>query len=241
MKDRFTLALSAAALASVGLLGACSSDATNPSEIANTRFVNASPSTASLTATNEGRGVASNLNFQNTNGPAGCSTVEEGNDEQIDFTLGGTNTSLGSIKAPFSAQNNYTVVFYGPNNAAVYPDHSTAPGAGFNALRFINATGAAGDIYLTGPNDVISGSPTIANLANQQISGFDATNAPGGKFQNYGTGLTRVRLFAVGTQVNPRADFTITQLPANRTGTVVLTPAPSGSTTTGFVVTVCGS
>src|SRR5215472_17232316 len=111
MKDRFTLALSAAALASVGFVAACSSDATNPSEIANTRIVNASVSTAALTATNEGRGVASNLAFQNTNAPAGCSTVEEGSSEQIDFTLAGTNTSLGNIKAAFSAQNNYTVVF----------------------------------------------------------------------------------------------------------------------------------
>lgn len=241
MKDRFTLALSAVALASVGFVAACSSDATNPNEIANTRFVNASATTASLTATNEGRNVANGLAFQNTNASAGCSTVEEGSDEEIVFTLGGTNTGLGSIKAPFVAQNNYTVVFYGPNKAAVYPDHSTAPGTGFNALRFINATGNAGDIYLTAPTAVVSGAPTIQNLANQQVSGFDATNAPGGKFQNYGTGLTRVRLFDVGTQTNARADFTITQLPASRVGTVVLTPAPSGGTTTGFVVTVCGS
>lgn len=241
MKDRFTLALSAAALASVGFVAGCSSDATNPSKIANTRFVNASVGTASLTATNEGRGVASGLNFQNTNAPAGCSTVEEGSDEQIDFFLGGSSTSLGSIKAPIVAQKNYTVVFYAPNTAAVLQDQFTAPGAGFNALRFINATGAAGDIYLTTTAAVVSGSPTVANLANNQVSGFNSSSAPGGTFVNYGNGLTRVRLFNVGTQTNPRADFTITQLPANRVGTVVLTPAPSGSSTTGFVVTVCGS
>jgi hypothetical protein len=242
MKYRFTLALGAAALASVGFVAACSSDATKPNQIANTRFVNASAGTASLTATNEGRGAASNLNFQNTNAPAGCSTVEEGSDEQIDFFLGGSSTGLGSIKAPIVAQHNYSVVFYAPNTAAVYPDQFTAPGAGLNALRFINATGSAGDIYLTDPSViVVSGSPTIGNLANNQVSGFSASNAPGGTFVNYGTSLTRVRLFNVGSQVNPRADFTISQLPANRVGTVVLTPAPSGSSTTGFVTTVCGS
>ena len=240
MKDRFTLALSAAALASVGLLAACSSDATKPNETANTRFVNASSTTPALTATNEGRGAASNLAFQNTNAPVGCSTVEHGSDEEIVFTLGGGTTGLGSIKSQFNVNNNYTVVFYGPNTAAVYPDAFTAPGNGLNALRFINATGAAGDIYLTAPNDGISGSPTISNLANNQVSG-QSNNAPGGTFVNYGTSQTRVRLFNVGSQVNPRADFTISQLPSNRVGTVVLTPAPSGSSTTGFVVTVCGS
>jgi hypothetical protein len=240
MKDRFTLAVSAAALVSVGFISACSSDATKPNEIANTRFVNASPSTAALTATNEGRGVANNLNFQNTNAPAGCSTVEHGSDEEIVFTLGGGTTGLGSIKSQFIAQNNYTVVFYAPNTAAVYPDQFITPGNGLNALRFINATGAAGDIYLTAPSDGVSGSPTIANLANNSVSGL-STNAPGGTFVNYGTSQTRVRLFNVGSQVNPRADFTITQLPGNRVGTVVLTPAPSGSSTTGFVVAVCGS
>ena len=242
MKDRFTMRLSAVALVSVGFVAACSSDATNPNEIANTRFVNASVGTAALTATNEGRGVASNLAFQNTNAPASCSTVEHGSDEEIVFTLGGGTTGLGSIKAPFIPQNNYTVVFYAPNTAAVYPDQFTLPGSGFNALRFINATGAAGDIYLTASSVVnVSGSPTIANLANNQVSGQNSSTAPGGTFVNYSTGLTRVRLFNVGSQVNPRADFTITQLPANRVGTVVLTPAPSGSSTTGFVVTVCGS
>jgi hypothetical protein len=242
MKDRFALAMSAAALASVGFVAACSSDANNPNEISNTRFVNASAGTASLTATNEGRGVASGLNFQNTNAPAGCSTVEHGGDEQIDFFLGGTSTGLGSIKFQFIPKNNYTVVFYAPNTSAVYPVQFTAPGAGVNALRFINATGAAGDIYLTDPNVlVVTGSPTVANLANNQVSGFNSSNSPGGTFVNYGTGLTRVRVFNVGSQVNPRADFTISQLPSNRVGTVVLTPAPSGSSTTGFVTTVCGS
>ncbi|HEY2379232.1 MAG TPA: hypothetical protein VGH98_24840 [Gemmatimonadaceae bacterium] len=238
MKDRFTLALGAAALVSVGFLAACSSDATNPNETANTRFVNASASTASISATNEGRNVANGLNFQNTNAPAGCSTVEEGSDEQIDFTLGTGNTGLGSIKSQIIAQHNYSVVFYAPNTIAVYPDQFTAPGSGLNALRFINATGSAGDIYLTGPNDLVLGSPTISNLGNNQVSGADANNT-GGTFVNHSADSTRVRVFDVGSQVNPRADFTITQLPSNRVGTVVLTPSANG--TTGFVVTVCGS
>jgi len=241
MKDRFTLALSAAALVSAGLVAACSSDATHPNEIANTRFVNASASTASISATNEGRNVANGLNFQNTNAPSGCSTVEHGNDEEIKFTLGTGNTGLGSIKAPFAAKANYSVVFYAPNTIAVYPDVFSAPPSGQNAIRFINATGSAGDVYLTAPNDqiLVTTSPTISNLANNQVSGFNSSSATGGTFVNYDQSRTRVRLFNVGSQINPRADFTIAQIAANHVGTVVLTPSANGKT--GFVVSVCGS
>jgi len=171
MPDRFTVALSAAALASVAFLAACGSDATEPNEVANTRFVNASATTSSISATNEGRVVASGLAFQNTNQPSSCSTVEHGGDEEVKFTLGGTTNEIGSVKAEFISQANYSVVFYAPNTIAVYPDNFTAPGTGLNALRFINATGSAGDIYVTGPNDGISGAPAVANLGSNSVSG----------------------------------------------------------------------
>jgi len=240
MPDRFTVALSAAALASVAFLAACGSDATEPNEIANTRFVNASATTSSISATNEGRVVASGLAFQNTNQPSSCSTVEHGGDEEVKFTLGGTTNEIGSVKAEFISQANYSVVFYAPNTIAVYPDNFTAPGTGLNALRFINATGSAGDIYVTGPNDGISGAPAVANLGSNSVSGFNSGTAPGGTFNTYGQGSTRVRLFNVGSQVNPRADFTIGALPSNRVATVVLT-TPSSTGATGFLITVCGS
>lgn len=240
MPDRFTVALSAAALASLAFVAACSSDATQPDEIANTRFVNASSSTPSITATDEGRVVATGLAFQNTNQPTNCSTVERGSDVEIKFTLGATTTDLGSVKAPFVAQANYSVVFYGPNNIAVYPDNFSAPPAGQNALRFINATGGTGDIYLTGPNDLITGSPTLT-LGSNQVSGFNSGTAPGGTFTNFGDGNTRVRMFNQGQQVNPVADFTITAMPSNRVATVVLTPPPPGGSATGFLVGPCGS
>jgi hypothetical protein len=243
MPDRFTVALSAAALASVAFLAACGSDATEPNEIANTRFVNASATTSSISATDEGRVVASGLAFQNTNQPSSCSTVERGSDVQIKFTLGGTTSDIGSVTAAFNAQANYSVVFYAPNNIVVYPDIFTAPGSGLNALRFINATGSAGDVYVTPPTtNQVTGSPAVANLGSNAISGFNSGTAPGGTFNTYDQGSTRVRLFNVGSQVNPRADFTISGLPSNRVATVVLTPPPSGAgAPTGFLITVCGS
>ena len=242
MLHRVSLAVSAAALVPLAFAAACSSDATEPDEIANVRVVNASPTTASLGATTEGRVVASSVPFQGATQPGTCPTVEHGSDEQIDFTVGGTSNGLGSVQYNFVAKQNYTVVFYAPNNAVVYPDVVTNPAAGNNAIRFINATGTPGDIYLSQPTANIVAPATIGNLAAGQVSGFNSASAPGGTFVEYQAVNTRVRLFNVGqTTGTPRADFTIASMPANRVATIVLTPPPAGGSATGFMVMPCGS
>jgi len=242
MPHRVRLAFSAVALVPLVFAAACGSDATEPDEIANVRVVNASPSTAGLGATTEGRVVATNVPFQAATQPGTCPTVEHGSDEQIDFTAAGTSNSLGSVQYNFVAKQNYTVVFYAPNNAVVYPDVFTNPAAGNNAIRFINATGTAGDIYLTQPTSNIAAPATVGNLAAGQVSGFNSASAPGGTFVQYAATNTRVRLLNVGqTTGAPRADFTIGSMPANGVATIVLTPPPSGGTATGFMVMPCGS
>jgi hypothetical protein len=146
------------------------------------------------------------------------------------------------VQYNFVAKQNYTVVFYAPNNAVVYPDVFTNPAAGNNAIRFINATGTPGDIYLSQPTANIVSPPTIANLAAGQVSGFNSTSAPGGTFIEYSNVNTRVRLFNVGqTTGTPRADFTIASMPANHVATIVLTPPPTGGSATGFMVMPCGA
>lgn len=237
MQHRFTVALKLVAVASVALVAACSSDAFDPNETAHVRMVNASASNT-ISATNEGRTVASGLTFQNGNGPASCATVEHGGDEDVTFNNSSTGAGLGVIKYNFVAKNNYTVVFYAPNTISIYPETFTSPPAANNAIRFINATSTAGDIYLTQPADPIVGTPTIANLGSNQVSGFNSSTAPGGTFVNYPVSNIRVRLFNVGQQIGtPRADFTISGLPASRVGTVILTPSNNG--VTGFLVTAC--
>jgi Domain of unknown function (DUF4397) len=242
MPYRFTVASSAAALVSIALVAACGGDNTTaPEEAANVRVVNASPTTTTISAANEGRTVAFTLNYQNTNAPANCGLVEQDNDARLDFGNGGNGMGLARIEFPFAAQQNYTVVLFGPNNATVFPDVFTAPAAGNNAIRFINATGTAGDVYLTTPTANIVGPPTVANLAAGQASGFNASSAPGGTFSFFSTDNTRVRLFDPGvTTGTPRADFTISNLPANRVATVVLAPPPVGGSTTAFMVNPCG-
>lgn len=223
----------------IGLAAACSSDANEPDEIANVRIVNASVSSGPITANTEGRTIATNVAFQTSTLGGSCGTIEHGGDEQIDFVAAGTSTGLGSVSYNFVAQHNYTVVFYSANNAIVYPDTYSLPSAGNNAIRFINATGTPGDVYLTTSNATIAGAPTVGGLAPGASSGSSAS-VPGGTFPQYSAANTRVRLFNVGqTTGTPRADFTIQVMPSNGVATVVLTPPPSNSTQTGFMVGPC--
>lgn len=243
MQSRPTLGLSSALLAALIVAGACGgSDSTSPKNTANVRVVNASSSTANLNATAGTQSLSSGLSFQNTNAAATCTSINSGS-QTINFTSGSSTTNIGSVTYNFLAGQNYTVVYYGTNNAVVYPETFTAPATGNNALRFINATGSAGDIFLTTPTGTVSGTPTVPNLAAGSVSGFNSSSAPGGTFVNtYPVANTRVRLFNVGqTNGTPRADFTIGTMAANRVGTVVLSPAPSGGSTTGFLVNSCAS
>ena len=227
----------------IGFAAACGgSDASNPSEISNVRIVNASVSSGPITANTEGRTIQTNVAFQTSALSGSCGTIEKGGDSQIDFVAAGTTNGLGSVKFNFQPQLNYTAVFFAPNTATVYLDQFSAPSAGNNAIRFINATGTAGDVYLTTPSANITGSPTVGNLAAGSASGT-SSSAIGGTFAQYANNLTRVRLFNVGQQTGtPRADFTINVMPSNGVATVLLTSPPSGnSSPTAFMVGPCGS
>jgi hypothetical protein len=242
MLHRATLALSAAALVSLAFVVGCGSDATEPDEIANVRIVNASPTAGSITATNEGRTVATGVPFQAATQPGTCPTVEHGSDEKIVFNNSSNGSGLGTIEYNFVAKQNYTVVFYAANTTVVYPDVYTNPPDGSNAIRFINATGTAGDVYLTTPNANVVAPAAVSSLAAGQVSGFNSSTATGGTFLQYPVANTRVRLFNVGqTNGTPRADFTIGGMPANRVATIILTPPPSGGSATAFMVMPCGS
>lgn len=227
----------------IGFAAACGgSDSSEPDHTAFVRIVNASVSSGPITVNNEGRVVQANVAFQTNALSGSCGTVEKGGDEQIEFVAAGTSNQLGVLQYNFVAQQNYTAVFYGTNTATVYLDQFSTPSAGNNAIRFINATGTPGDVYLTTPSANITGSPTVGNLAAGAASGTSAS-AVGGTFAQYANNLTRVRLFNVGVQTGtPRVDFTINVMPSNGVATVLLTSPPSGSSSpTAFMVGPCGS
>jgi len=240
MRTRASIVLTTATALLIASLHACGGDdVTGPNTPANVRIVNVSSTTANLNATSGTKSLATGVNFQNAG--ATCAQVDAGS-QTIGFTSGSSSTSVGSVTYNFQAGKNYTVVFYGANNAVVYPETFTAPNTGNMALRFMNATATAGDIFLTTPAGSVSGSPTISNLAAGSVSGFNATSAPGGTFGSYPSTNTRVQLFNVGVSTGtPRADFTITSLPTNRTGTVILTTANPVGGVTGLFVGSCAS
>lgn len=242
MLRRPTLGRGIGLIIATSLLAACGSDkTTSPTTTANVRIVNASSSTTALNATSGTSALSGGLNFQNTNAATTCTKLNSGS-QTINFTSGSSSSNIGSVTYNFLPGQNYTVVYYGTNNVVVYPETFTAPSTGNAALRFVNATASAGDLFLTTPTGTVSGTPTVQNFAAGSISGFNSTSAPGGTFGVYPVANTRVRLFNVGqTTGTPRADFTIGSMAANRVGTVVLTPAPSGGTTTGFLVNSCAS
>ena len=238
MGTRATIALSTVAFVAVSL-GACGGDgSTGPTAQANVRIVNVSSTTTNLNAKSGTLPLASSVIFQNA--AATCAQVDAGS-QTIEFTSGASSTSVGSVTYNFQSGASYTVVFYGANNAVVYPETFTAPNSGNMALRFMNATATAGDIFLTTPAGSVSGNPTIANLAAGQVSGFSTVSAPGGTFGSYPSTNTRVQLFNVGTTGTPRSDFTITTLPTNRVGTAILTTANPVGGVTGLFVPSCAS
>ena len=101
MQHRLQVVLNLAALTSVVVFAACSSDANKPDEISNVRVLNASMSTGPITANTEGRTISSNVAFQTSTLSGACGTIEKGGDEQIDFVAAGTTNGLGSVKANF--------------------------------------------------------------------------------------------------------------------------------------------
>ena len=227
-----------AALAALGV-AACSSDNTTaPGSTASVRIVNASSGTSSLNASSSGTPLATALAFQNTNAAAACVTVPAGT-RTIDFSSTGGTGNVASVTSDFQAGQNYTVVLYGPSGsqkAVVMNDMFTAPSSGNNAIRFFNATGTAGDIYLTTPTATVSGTPTVSNLAAGSATGMTSGTA----FGTYAATNTRARIYDVGTSTTSRADFTLGTMPSNGVTTVVLTPSMTTGGATGFTVNPCG-
>jgi hypothetical protein len=237
MLYRTTMVLSAAVLSAFAL-SSCGDSNNSPDGPSNIRVANAAADVSGLSAASSGDVLATGLNFQSSN--ATCGTLDQGT-PQVDFSSG--SAGLGNISFPAWPAQNYTVIFFGNNNAISLLDLTALPPSGSNAFRFVNAQGTAGDIYLTAPNGAIVAPPTIANLGPGEVSGFDANSAPGGAFVNYANGLTRVRMFNPGVTTGvPRADFTINAnaLPSTRVATLVVTPPPlTGANPTGFIVPTC--
>jgi hypothetical protein len=160
-----------------------------------------------------------------TVGAAGSSCIDVPVGQSLSFRATGSTTDIGANATPgFTAGQNYTVLLYRSGTTTrsiVLNDNGvTAPTSGNNALRFFNATGTAGDVYVTSSGGAISGTPSSSNLA----AGTSTTGSS--MWTSYPTTNTQIRMFNTGTTTGtPRVNtsFAAGNLSANRVGTAFLT------------------
>ena len=136
---------------------------------------------------------------------------------------------LATLDTALVAGSRYTIVVAGtaqPRTAVLLQDAFTPPDTSTSILvRFINASSTPGDVHATAPN-ATPGAPTVANLP---VIGTGAAPA----FITIPKASTQIRLFDPGiTTGTPRANITLTGLPANRVTSVVFLDAgtPAGAT-----------
>jgi hypothetical protein len=153
------------------------------------------------------------------------------------FVFGASGVELATTAATFEANKSYTafLAISGPTRRAVVVADDEIASAGNNALAFINATSASGDVYVTSPTGAVG--PNF--LVHAPLSPLALTNEVP-SYVHRSTEHTRIRLFNPGTTTGtPRADFTLAGLPASRRATVVFTEVGTPAGPTAFVVTPC--
>ena len=215
-------------------LAACDDDPTTPHEVATVRIVNAAPGTSSVDVILVGTTTPlATLNFRGVT--TTCVEVPAGGAQQgLTFRSAGADLAT-AVFTPLKGER-YTVVLTasGATRRAVALSDNESAVAGNNAIRLINATSAPGDVYATAPG----ATPAAANLVAGNLGVFATSNATAPYYSRASTD-TEVRLFDVGTTTNPRADITLTALPASRMATVVFTDPGTPAGPTAFVVTPC--
>ncbi len=215
MLSRFT---AVAALAACVFVAACDDDdnGTGPQDFGSLRVVNAASSAQSIDVYSDGNLLASNIAF--LSGTATCFDVEAGT-PALEIRTAGTANAIATLNDPVAANTNYTLVLMGSNNATLLTDQFTAPNTGEAAIRFINATGTAIDIYASDPSaGGIGTTPTSANLAVSSTS--DYINIPEAN--------TRFTFTAVGS-TTPLFEVPNFTLPTSRVATIVLTQDDQGA------------
>jgi hypothetical protein len=96
--------------------------------------------------------------------------------------------------------------------------------AGSNGLTLINATTAAGDVYITAASEDPSPATRVATALAPTATLADAPTFVVSPEANL-----RVRLFDVGTTTNPRADINLVELLQSRHGIVVFSDRVAGT------------
>ena len=234
--------LASLAALSIVLVGCDDDDdnGTQPQQTALVRVVNASPSTATADVFVGNQSTALGSGIATGTAGASCFQVPAGS-QTLNFRQGGSTTNIASA-TPFNfvAGQRYTVVLTGTGttagsrNAVVLSDDAsvTAPATGQNAIRFFNATGTTGNVFVTAPGAAL-GTASQTGLATNT-----ATTGGTGGYSTYPVASSQVRVFTGGTTTGtPAVNFTVPTLTGSRIATIVLTGGTTG--TQAFVVTPC--
>ena len=176
--------------------------------------------------------LATDLDFREST--QACVEVPAGNRTLV---FSSTGIDLATVAFDFEENGRYTAVLVASGatrRAFVASDDETAS-AGNNALRFVNATTTAGDIYVTAPTD----DPAAGFRAHGNLGPHATTNSvPAYVHRN--TAHTRVRLFDADVSTGtPRADFALTGLPTSRLATVLFVEEGTPAGATAFMVVPC--
>jgi hypothetical protein len=158
-----------------------------------------------------------------------CIQVPATERQSLRFRQIRATTDAATVDTTLVQGGRYTVIVAGtaaPRSAVLLQDVFTPPDTSTSILvRFINATSTAGDVHATPPNATL-GAPIVANLP------VIAAGSPPA-FITLPRANTQIRLFDPGvTTGTPRANITLSGLPANRVTSVVFLDAgtPAGAT-----------
>jgi Domain of unknown function (DUF4397) len=223
-------------LPAVGVLAlvACSLDTParpnlTPPEL---RIVNAAPSTATVTAHLNGLPdpLAGPIPFGSA---AECVLIFPATYTLAFQEAGNTR---GSVSSAYDVNGRYTVILVntGATYRALALSDAVTVSTGNNGLRFINASGTPGDIYVSPPTeDPADIYNAVGNLAPLALT----TGAP--LVVQRAETHTRIRLFDVGTTTTARADFTLEPLITTRLATIVFIDRGVPTDPGGFQVDPC--
>jgi hypothetical protein len=199
-------------------------DILGPNNSAVVQFVNAS-SAGTLTTSSNGTTLGTAVGSQA--GSTSCTFVSPGS-RTLTFSQNGSTTS--TLNTNFVAGQRYTVVLQGTGantSSYVIPENYTTQTAGNYGLRVINATGSAGDVYVTSATGALGTTPTASLASGAATGGTTGTNG----FMSTSTANTRLRFFGSGSTTGALTDFTITNPSLTNGNTVVLANTATGGVT----------
>ena len=190
--------LAALAVASAFATAACNDNSTTPKQqTAQVRFINAMSGTNTLTVSQGGTAVGSNLSLGQFN--TTCASVPISN-SGLTFQSGSTTLSTTGFNPGFQNSGKYVVFVSGTPTAPIYTTIRTdtpAPASGSAGLYVFNGTtrSTAMDVFV-GTGGTFPSSAAVSNLAAAHLSAF-VNNVPVGtnvqlRFNNTGTTATPV-------------------------------------------------